>query len=230
MLGAPASQDLNSHMTSVAISVVVIEDDAPLRDEFERMARSHAGLKLLGSAGTLAEARALLARYTPDVMMVDLGLPDGDGIELITTLGQISPQAVALVTTVFGDESHVIRAIEAGARGYLLKDSSVDEFARAVQIVHQGGSPLSPQIARHLLARFAPAARPPRVTGPDALTPREIDILTRISQGFTVAETAEQLNISAHTAATHIKNAYSKLAVRNRVEAVNQARRRGLIG
>lgn len=216
-------------MTASPISVVVVEDDAPLREDFERLAGSHAGLRLLGSAGTLAAAHTLLAHCTPDVVMVDLGLPDGDGIELIASLGQTCPQAVALVITVFGDEVHVIRAIEAGARGYLLKDSSVEEFARAIQTVFEGGSPLSPQIARHLLARLAPAARPPQTAGPVPLTTREVDILSNICRGFTVVETAERLQISVHTAATHIKNIYSKLAVRNRVEAVNQARRRGLI-
>ncbi len=216
-------------MSASPITVVLVEDDTPMREELERMAGSHPGLRLLGSAGTLAEARALLERCAPEVVVVDLGLPDGDGVELIAALARTSPQAVALVTTVFGDEVHVIRAIEAGARGYLLKDTSLDEFARAIQMVRQGGSPLSPQIARHLLARLAPAARPLQTAGTEALTTREIDILTRISQGFTVAETAGQLHISAHTAATHIKNIYSKLAVRNRIEAVNQARRRGLI-
>jgi DNA-binding NarL/FixJ family response regulator len=141
-----------------------------------------------------------------------------------------SPDTAVLVTTVFGDEAHVIRAVEAGARGYLLKDTTPEEFLRAVRMVHEGGAPLSPQIARHLLKRFAPAAQPNRAE-PDieALTSREIDILTRISQGFSVTETAQASGISHHTVTAHIKNIYGKLSVRNRVEAVNRARQRGLI-
>ncbi|KAB7764170.1 response regulator transcription factor [Xanthomonas maliensis] len=101
---------------------------------------------------------------------------------------------------------------------------------RAIALVHEGGAPLSPHIAKHLLARLAPATTPTRPAPVlDALTARETDILTRIAQGFTVSETAEHLQISAHTASTHIKNIYSKLSVSNRVQAVNQARLRSLI-
>lgn len=200
-----------------------------MREEFERMIQSQPDLTLMGSAGSLAQAQALLRRNTPDVAIIDLGLPDGDGISLIQTLWRETPGTAVLVATVFGDEAHVIRALEAGARGYLLKDTPLEDFARALHLVHQGGSPLSPQIARHLLKRFEPAARPSREPSPDALTSREVDILTRISQGFTVAETAAQLQISTHTVSSHVKNIYSKLAVHNRVEAVNLARRQGLI-
>ncbi|QHG85783.1 DNA-binding response regulator [Xanthomonas cucurbitae] len=210
------------------ISLVVVEDDAHLRAEFERMACEHAGLRWLGGAGSLVDARALLARTQPDVVVVDLGLPDGDGSALIAECAQRHPPMPTLVATIFGDEAHVIRAIEAGARGYLLKDSAADEFVRAIALVHEGGAPLSPHIAKHLLARLAPVSAAPAHPA-DALTPREIEILTRIAQGFTVSETAEHLQISAHTASTHIKHIYNKLAVNNRVQAVNQARLRGLI-
>lgn len=213
------------------ISIVVVEDDIGLREEFERMARAQPSLRWLGGAGSLAEARALVARERPAVAVIDLGLPDGDGSELIAEWSQSEPPVAALVATMFGDEAHVIRAIEAGARGYLLKDSVPDEFVRAIGLVHEGGAPLSPQIAKHLLVRFVPPATPaasaPRES--DTLTSRETHILSLIARGFTVAETAEQLFISSHTAATHIKNIYGKLAVRNRMEAVNQARLRGLI-
>jgi len=216
-------------LSTSSISILIVEDDAPLRQEFERMVQAHDGLHLLGAAGTLAQARALLQSCRPDVMIVDLGLPDGDGVELIATVARERPETASLVATVFGDEAHVIRAIEAGARGYLLKDTSLEEFAHALRVVHDGGSPLSPRIACHLLKRLAPAAQPAWQAGPNALTGREIDILTRISQGYTVAEAASLMHISAHTASTHVKNIYSKLAVRNRVEAVNLARRQGLI-
>ncbi|MBE7375820.1 response regulator [Pseudomonas lopnurensis] len=217
-------------MTLSPIRVLIVEDDEPMRAEFERMAREHPGLLLQGSAANLAQARALLQRQVPDVAIIDLGLPDGDGIELICELQRSVPLPSVLVATVFGDEAHVIRAIEAGARGYLLKDTAIEEFARAIRMVHQGGSPLSPQIARHLLKRFVtPTVRASDRSELDSLTAREIEILTSISQGFTVAETANSMSISAHTVTTHIKNIYSKLAVHNRVEAVNQARRKGLI-
>ena len=200
-----------------------------LRDEFERMVRAEPGLCWFGGAGSLQQARLLLAKGRPDVAVIDLGLPDGDGSELIAELAHGKPAVATLVATVFGDEAHVIRAIEAGARGYLLKDSPAAEFTRAITLVYQGGAPLSPHIAKHLLARLAPPAALVSQAQPEQLTGREADILSRIAQGFTVTETAEHLHISVHTAATHIKNIYSKLAVSNRVQAVNQARLRGLI-
>lgn len=210
------------------IRVFLVEDDAPMRMEFERMVLAQPELQLVGSACTVAEARELLRTRDVDIVIVDLGLPDGDGTELIAALRDRSPMTAALVSTVFGDEAHVIRAVEAGARGYLLKDTTPEEFVRALRMVHEGGAPLSPQIARHLLKRFAPTSQPSR-TEVERLTPREIDILTRISQGFSVAEAAQATGISHHTVTAHIKNIYSKLCVRNRVEAVNRARQRGLI-
>jgi len=212
------------------IRIFLVEDDAAMRVEFERMVLAEPELVLAGSAWNLAEARELLRTREVDIVIVDLGLPDGDGAELIRELRDTAPATAALVTTVFGDEAHVIRAVEAGARGYLLKDTTPQEFVRAVRMVHEGGAPLSPQIARHLLKRFAPISTPNK-SGPEEerLTPRELDILTRISQGFSVAEAAQASGISHHTVTAHIKNIYSKLSVRNRVEAVNRARQKGWI-
>ncbi len=144
------------------VSVMVVEDDPAMRDGLAAMVRATPGLALASAAGNLEAARRTLASHgAPDVLIVDLGLPDGDGTALIAEVCTNAPRTSVLVATVFGDEAHVIRAIEAGAQGYLLKDTSLDEFARAVALVHQGGSPLSPQIARHLLKRFAaPSLRP----------------------------------------------------------------------
>ncbi len=216
-------------METSSIKVLLVEDDEPMRLEFESMIMSHPKLTLAGSVATLADAWVLLSHTSADVAIIDLGLHDGDGIELIKSLQQRGSATAVLVATIFGDEAHVIRAIEAGARGYLLKDTSIDDFARAVELVHDGGAPLSPQIARHLLKRFEPAGKSPAPPRPDTLTAREVDILRHISQGFTVAESARMMNISNHTVATHIKNIYSKLAVHNRVEAIIQARNQGLI-
>lgn len=215
--------------TAKTIRIFVVEDDPAMRTEFERMISSSPGLVLAGSAEGLIEAHARLQADPVDVVIVDLGLPDGDGATLIAALREAAPTTAALVLTVFGDEGHVIRAIEAGARGYLLKDTMPDDFVKAIRMADEGGAPLSPQIARHLLKRFVPAAPALHPPSDDRLTPREIDILTRISQGFSVAETAQATGISHHTVTAHVKNIYSKLSVRNRVEAVNRARQEGLI-
>lgn len=211
------------------IRIFLVEDDAEMRAEFERMIRAQGELAWIGSAENIADAHRRLRSVKVDIVIVDLGLPDGDGTALISAIQEQTPSVAVLVTTIFGDEGHVIRAIEAGARGYLLKDTTPEDFVRAVRMVHAGGAPLSPQIARHLLKRFAPETSQRPVSQDDRLTPREVDILTRISQGFSVAETARATGISHHTVTAHIKNIYSKLSVRNRVEAVNRARQQGLI-
>lgn len=223
---------VHSKMHHDPIRVFLVEDDDAMRAEFVRMANENPTLSLAGSAATLAEAYRRLADTIADVVVIDLGLPDGDGADLIGWINQRAPEVAILVSTVFGDEAHVVRAVEAGARGYLLKDTSNENFAHCIQMIHEGESPISPKVARHLLRRFAPdplfSRNGPR--HPDALTTREIDILTRISQGFSAVEVARMTKISPHTVTTHIKNIYGKLAVHNRVEAVNAARSKGLIG
>ena len=214
----------------VELGVTVVEDDAAIREEFARMINAEPGLRLLNAAGNCAEARASFAFVRPDVALIDLGLPDGDGTELIAELAAASPHTSVLVVTVFGDEAHVVNALQAGAHGYLLKDTPTAEFGRAIRAVCEGASPLSPQVARYLLKRFArPAFEDggPKLLEP--LTPRELDVLKAVSQGYSVPETARRLQVAPSTVAAHIKSIYGKLAVRSRVEALNRARDHGLI-
>src|SRR5262245_12951128 len=210
------------------LSVTVVEDDAPMREEFARMIGAEPDMRLLSAVGSCAEARQSFALARPDVALVDLGLPDGDGTDLIAELAASSKHTSVLVVTVFGDEAHVVRALQAGAHGYLLKDTPRAEFGRAIRAVCEGASPLSPQIARYLLKSFArPAADGPKLVEP--LTPREQDVLKAISQGYSVPETARRLEVAPSTVAAHIKSIYGKLAVSSRVEALNRARSHGLI-
>ncbi len=213
------------------ISVLVVEDDEALRREFVSMIGAATDLSLLDAASSLSAARAALAiRGAPDVMICDLGLPDGDGTLLIRELATAAPASDALVISVFGDEGHVVRALEAGAKGYLLKDVTLDEFVRAIRLVRDGGAPLSPMIARHVLKRFAPQRQPAkREDLVESLTAREAEILQFIAEGKSVAETATAFNLSSHTVTTHVKHIYGKLAVNNRVQAVNRARETGQI-
>ena len=215
---------------------MVVEDDEILRREFAGMIAAVSDFNLLDTAGSLAAGRAALSRHgAPDILIVDLGLPDGDGTALIGELAAIAPESDAMVVTVFGDEGHVVRALEAGAKGYLLKDATQDEFVRAIRMVHAGGAPRSPMIARHVLKRFAPE-RHARTTPPangrqlvESLTAREAEILQFIAEGKSVAETAVAFSLSSHTVTTHVKRIYGKLAVNNRVQAVNRARETGQI-
>jgi DNA-binding NarL/FixJ family response regulator len=210
------------------LGVTVVEDDAAIREEFARMIRAEPGLQLLTAVGTCAEARRSFALVKPDVALIDLGLPDGDGTDLIGELAAAAKSTSVLVVTIFGDEAHVVRALQAGAHGYLLKDTPTAEFARAIRAVCDGAAPLSPQVARYLLKSFArPQADGPKLIEP--LTPREQDVLKAISQGYSVPETARRLDVAPSTVAAHIKSIYGKLAVSSRVEALNRARSHGLI-
>jgi len=219
------------------ICVLVVDDDAFLRAEFVDMVRSAQGLQLAGEADSLASARRWLAQGPPpDVAVIDLGLPDGSGVELIEELAAADPRVGVLVMTVFGDEARVMRALEAGANGYVLKEATPADFERAIRQVHAGESPLSAAVARHLLKRFAPPVqiRPiltrrgsPPLEGAEWLSAREVQVLSHIANGHSVPETATLMSLSPHTVSSHVKHIYDKLAVNNRTQAVNRARATG---
>jgi DNA-binding NarL/FixJ family response regulator len=158
-------------------------------------------------------------------------LPDGHGVALIRALRTRQPAAEAMVISVLADDRTVIDAIEAGASGYLLKDSDAINIIDAIAELLDGRSPISPAIARTLVRRLAnrDAAAVPPGEEVERLTPREMDILWGIAKGFTYGELAESLQISKHTVPVHIKNIYRKLHANNRSEAVYEASRRGLI-
>ncbi len=214
--------------------VILVEDDDHTRERLARTIAGHPQLKLLGSAATCEEGRALIARFEPDVLITDIGLPDGSGIELIGEARRKHPNLLALVITIFGDESHVVAAIEAGAMGYLLKDGTADYIGSSILEMIGGGSPISPPIARYLLRRFRagePAATDPAPAGEPAprLSEREREVLMLIVKGFSYAEIANLLGVSAHTVTTHVRGIYKKLAVHSRGEAVYEALALGLV-
>lgn len=213
-------------------TVLLVEDDPATRARLARAVERDDGLRLVGRAGSCAEARAWLATSVPDVLLVDLGLPDGSGVDLIRELKARAAATEAMVITVFGDEKHVVAALEAGATGYVLKDGADADIATAIRDLVHGGSPISPAIARHLLRRFrAPLAAAP-AAGADAvpeLTDREHQVLDLLVKGFTFAEIGELLGISAHTVTTHVKHIYGKLEVRSRAEAVYEALQLGIV-
>lgn len=208
-------------------TVFVVEDDGPTRARLARAVEADQRLRLAGAAGTAREGIEGLHREAPDVLLVDLGLPDRSGIDVIRAARQLAADTQTMVVTVFGDEKSVVGAIEAGARGYLLKDGSEAEIAGAILELRAGGSPISPQIARHLLRRFQEASPAPQ--GGPSLTEREREILDGVVRGFTFPEIASLLSISTHTVTTHVRHIYRKLEVRSRGEAVFEALALGLV-
>jgi DNA-binding NarL/FixJ family response regulator len=209
----------------------VDDDDAFRETVCAAIARDDAML-LAAQAGNAQGARAAIAVGAFDVALIDLGLPDGNGIDLIREIAATRPETDVMVVTVFGDEAHVLASIEAGATGYLLKRSLHDTLGATVRELRAGGSPISPVIARQLLQRFRKAPPPPEqpaVVEDGGLSEREREVLLYIAKGFTVGEIAAMLHLSAHTVATHVKHIYRKLAVHSRTEAVFEAGRMGLL-
>lgn len=213
-------------------SVLLVEDQKPTRERIARVINGHPQLTLLAAVGDCAAARAQLQSSRPAVLLTDLGLPDGDGITLICETRASHPDTEIMVITVFGDERHVLGAIEAGATGYLLKDGTADYIGHSIMQLLAGGAPISASIARHLLRRF----QKPENTAPAALeadaphmTEREQEVLRLVAKGFSYAEIAAVLTLSTHTVTTHVKQIYRKMAVHSRGEAVFEAVRRGLI-
>jgi len=234
--------------------VLVVEDDSRARAFFEASVQRSPRLFWLGSAGTVQEALAWLARTTtiPDVLLVDLGMPDGTGLDVIRDAVARFPGCEPLVVSVFGDEENVLASIEAGAVGYIHKDAAPEDIAQTIVEMKAGASPISPMIARRVLAKYrslqsanvlgigigtgtgtaVPGATPEAAFDENErglLSAREHEVLTLIARGFSYAEIARLKGLSVHTVQTHIKNLYGKLAVHSKSEAVFEATRLGLL-
>lgn len=210
----------------------MVEDDAKLRTAFAQVIGAAPDLWLMAAAADAGEALHVLTEHHPDVLLVDLDLPDRPGLEVIRHAAEHLPDCDIMVITVFGDERHVIESIEAGATGYLLKDSMPHDFCEQIRLLHAGASPISPLIARQLLTRFqAPRAAPHR-TG-EAATPklseREREVLSLVTKGYNFHEIAALLAVSPHTVMTYVKRIYRKLQVNSKTEAVYEARKMGLL-
>ena len=211
----------------VPVKVALVEDDAETRTRLSGFIRADPSLKLMGDYATGGAALAGIAPAAPDVLLVDIGLPDMSGLEVVKQVAKLHPSCDILIVTIFGDEQTVLQALEAGARGYLLKGATEQDIAQDIRHLRSGGSPLSPVIARQLLKRLVPE-RPARQPG-EHLTPRETEILNAIAKGFSYAETAQLMHLSVQTVHTHLKNIYRKLAVHSKTEAVFEADKRRLL-
>ncbi|MCE3001995.1 MAG: response regulator transcription factor [Xanthomonadaceae bacterium] len=216
----------------MTLRVAIVEDQAAVRDTLVACLRDVDGIDVAWAANSLADARARLAAPT-DVVLLDLGLPDGRGTALVPLLRQCVPPPAIVAFTVFGDEASVVEAIAAGVDGYVLKAASADVLVDAVRGAAAGESPISPAVAGYLLRRLRGTARdatpPPPVDPLLALTPRELDVLQALARGLSYREVAVQLGISPGTVAHHVKNLYPKLAAGSRSEAVFRAVQQGLI-
>jgi len=205
-------------------SIAIVEDSLPIQRRLVQIIQASEQFRLAGAASTLAEGYALLAASSPDVLLTDLGLPDGTGRSLITQCRLHHPSTFVLVLSIFGDEASVIGAIEEGAHGYLHKDTPLVDVVPALESLLDGGSPISPKIARRLINQF-------RVPDRDttALSGRQLEILSLLARGMTAAEVGGLLAISVNTVNTHIRAIYRILGVNNRSSAIYEAAQRRLI-
>ncbi|GAB7180659.1 response regulator transcription factor [Kitasatospora sp. Ki12] len=227
-------------MTEAVTRVLVADDQTVVREGIVMLLGLLPGIEVVGAAGDGEEAVALVERYHPDVVLMDLRMPRCDGVEATRRIRAAHPETEVVVLTTYADDDSLFPALQAGARGYLTKDAGAEEIARAVADVRAGAAGLSPQVQLRLLERLSeqpgrsgpaaerPAARPREL--PDGLTVREAEVLALIAEGLSNAEIAQRLFVSQATVKTHINNLFAKTAVRDRAQAVAYAFRHGITG
>ena len=219
----------------VPITVAMVEDEPDIQARFARVIAGNPRLRLLQRCSTATDMLRWLASHAVDVLLVDLGLPDGSGLDVIARCRRLQPACDVMVITIFGDPGHMLKAFQAGARGYLVKDGTEAELAAHVLDLHAGGSPMSPIIARQLLTQWndwAPRQQPAANTAAQsqvALSRRELEVLQLVSRGCTYHETGAHLGITVTTVQAHVRNIYGKLDVHNKAEALFEARHLGLL-
>lgn len=215
------------------LQVMIVEDDVSFQGSFIAAIDAAEDMVLHGAAQNVAQAMTLLEGSPADILVVDLGLPDGSGIDVIRAAHIAWPDCGIMVSTTFADDRHVIPSIEAGAAGYLLKDSSATTMADDIRTLHSGGSPISPRIARKILLRFQPASplpvEQPQSPAQPLLSPREQQALELITKGFSYDEIAELMGVTRNTVMTFVRRIYQKLEVSSKAEAIYEARNHGLL-
>lgn len=207
---------------------LLIEDQPTTRDWMEGVLERAFPDLTIATASSLKTAHAWIDRNADGLWLavIDLGLPDGSGIDIVRRLQADHPQVLPIVATIYDDEAHLFDAIAAGARGYVLKDEEADLLVGYLQRIERGEPPLSPSIAMRMLSHFrAPVAK---VEDEAGLSPRETEVLTLLARGLTVAEAARRLGLQPQTVASYVKVIYQKLCVSSRAEATREAIRRGL--
>jgi DNA-binding NarL/FixJ family response regulator len=203
----------------MSIAVGIVEDSRTIRESLRRMIDQAPGLSCAWAVGTAEEALVEAGRCAPDVILMDIHLPNMSGIECTARLKQVLPQTEVMMLTVYEDNDKIFRALQAGACGYLLKRSSPEQIIQAIRDLKQGGAPMTSEIARRLVETFQRAsATPPK---PETeMSRRETEILELVSRGYGNKEIAEQLAVSIETVRHHLKRVYDKFHVHSRSEAV----------
>ncbi|MEU9783682.1 response regulator transcription factor [Streptomyces phaeochromogenes] len=217
------------------VRVLVVDDQRLIRDGIASLLTIRPGIEVVGTAVDGRDAVAKTLELGPDVVLMDVRMPEMDGIEAVAVLRGRAPECRVVMLTTFEDEEYVVQALRAGAHGYLLKDLPAEELAHAVRLAHAGVTQLDSSVARHLTASLpnptpAPTANPnPPATVAAVLSPRETDILRLVAQGHTNREIAARLYLSEGTVKNHVSRILTRLALRDRTQAALRARDLGLL-
>lgn len=198
-------------------SIAIVEDNAGICEELRQIIADAPDCTCAAVCRNLETAMRKIPPARPDVVIMDINLPDGSGITAVQKLKRLLPSAQILMFTIYDDSEQIFRSLEAGASGYLLKRTAPDELLRAVREIKAGGVPMTPEVARKVIQSFR---RKPAMPAPEALTAREEEILHLLAEGMLSKEIARRLEIGLETVNSHLKHIYGKLHVRTRTEAV----------
>ncbi len=204
------------------IRILIVDDHPVVRDGLKGMLAGQNGFELAGEAANGLQAVEQAAQLVPDVVLMDLRMPELDGVEATARIRRDLPGVRVLVLTTYDTDAEILHAIEAGATGYILKDAPREELFRAIRATAQGQSYLSPAVATRLMGQL-------RAPAQDALSPREIDVLTWVAKGASNKQIGQHLHISEATVKSHLLHIFEKLSVNDRTQAVTQAVQKGLI-
>jgi DNA-binding NarL/FixJ family response regulator len=220
------------HAHDVMTHILLLEDLPEIRGWLRSLVLQVFPGSQVSESARVHDALALVSAVRFDLALIDLGLPDGSGVDVVTALRDQQPEAQSVVVTIHDDDEHLFPALQAGAFGYILKEQPREMISEQLQRISQGEPPLSPSIARRVMAYFSAKSKPqatnllPHVQ----LTERESEVLLRVAKGFTLPEIGVQLGLSRHTIADYVKQIYRKLNVSSRAEAALEAQRLGLFG
>ena len=215
---------------SEPITILIADDHPIVREGLATVLSQEDDLNVIGQAKNGVEAVAMAKRLKPSVILMDLQMPEMNGVDAIKAIKQAEPDIGVIILTTFDTDEYIFSGIEAGAQAFLLKDSPPEEVLKAIRAVNDGNSLIQPSVARRLLDRFSEISRNPPASEPSKLlTPREIEVLQLVSKGASNKVIASELFIGESTVKTHIIHIFNKLDVKDRTQAVAHAARKGII-
>jgi len=209
------------------IRILIADDHPVVREGLSAMLSREKDIEVVGEAENGRKAIEKARELQPDIILMDLRMPEVDGIEAMRQIKMDNPEIEFIVLTTYDNDEYIFKGIESGARAYLLKDSPREDLFKAIRVVSKGGSLIEPAVAGKVLDRFAELSR--QVQIPEDLSEREVEVLTLIAKGASNKLIASSLNIGESTAKTHIQSIFNKLGVKDRTEAVTEAVKKGII-